>query len=151
MAYDVLQYLHVVSAIIWIGGVATLTVLQLRFARGSRDGQVALAQASESLGRTVIGPAAGITLIAGIATAAAGSLDMSQLWLVWGFAGIVVSAALGATVIRRATSAYASALSAPAAAPDHLGRLRSRMTRLNLLNLLVLLSAEAAMVIKPTL
>lgn len=149
MAYDLFKFLHVAAVIIWIGGVSTLTVLHLRLARDADAdaGQAALARASGALGRTVVGPAAVVTLLAGVATAAVGGLDMSDLWLAWGLAGIVVSVGLGATLIRRTTTALEAALTA--AAP--VTALRSRLTRLNLLNLLVLLSVVGAMVFKPAL
>jgi uncharacterized membrane protein len=151
MTYNLFKFLHVASVIIWLGGVSTLTVLNVRLARDSADHatQASLAREAAFLGRAVVGPAAGLTLIAGIATAVVGSLDMGALWITWGFAGIIISLALGSTVIRRTTVSLETALAG--SSPADVSTLRGRLTTLNLINLLLLLSVVAAMVFKPTL
>ncbi len=69
--YTLFKFIHVAAVIIWIGGVLALTVINARLA-GEKE-QVALlslSRLSNFYGKVVIGPAAIITLIAGIATAA---------------------------------------------------------------------------------
>lgn len=154
MAYNLFKFLHIASVIVWLGGVSMLTLLNMRLARGSGDGaaQVTLARESAFLGRAVVGPAAGLTLVAGVVTAVVGGLDMGALWLTWGFAGIIISLALGSTAIRRTTTSLETALAGnPGTVPAEVTTLRSRLITLNLINLLVLVSAVAAMVFKPTL
>jgi hypothetical protein len=152
MLYPLLKLLHVIGAIVWAGGASTMAVLNARLARadGAAAGQLALARASQGVGQVVLGPAAGITLLSGIATAAAGGIDLSTLWTLWGFAGVAASAALGGTAIRRTTVALEGALSTPAR-HGSVAPLRRRLTRLNLVNLAVLFSTVAAMVLKPAL
>jgi protoporphyrinogen IX oxidase len=151
MTYNLFKFLHVASVIVWLGGVSTLTVLNIRLTRDSVDHttQASLAREAAFLGRAVVGPAAGLTLIAGIATAVVGSLDMGALWITWGFAGIIISMALGGTLIRRTTVSLETALTG--SSPAEVGSLRGRLTTLNLINLVLLLSVVAAMVFKPTL
>jgi uncharacterized membrane protein len=151
MTYNLFKFLHVASVIVWLGALSTLTVLNMRLARDSVDhaGQASIAREAAFLGRAVVGPAAGLTLIAGIVTAAVGSLNMGALWISWGFAGIILSMALGGTLIRRTTVSLETALAG--SAPAEVSTLRSRLTTLNLINLLLLLSVVAAMVFKPTL
>ena len=153
MTYNLFKFLHVAGVIVWIGSVTTLTVLNMRLARESADGAgaAALARVTGAFGRTVVGPAAGLTLLAGIVTSIVGGLDMAALWITWGFAAILISMALGMTVLRRTTASLEAALAGPAAAPEQVPSLRSRLTTLNLVNLVILLSAVAAMVFKPTL
>jgi uncharacterized membrane protein len=152
MDYNLFKFLHVAGAIVWVGGVITLTTLNVRLAHEADGAQAALARASGALGRVLVGPAAALTLIAGIVTTAVGGIDMGALWISWGFTGIVVSIALGATVIRRTTAALEAALAGnPGATPERVAALRSRLTGWNLLNLVVLLSVVGAMVFKPTL
>ena len=151
MVYTLLKFLHVAGAIVWVGGVIMLTVLNARLAAGGDGaGQAALARASGTLGRIMVGPAALLTLVAGVAAAGIGG-SMGALWTTYGFAGILVSVGLGSTVIRRTTSTLQTALAEPAAAGADLATLRSRLTGLNLVNVFVLLSVVAAMVFKPTL
>jgi uncharacterized membrane protein len=150
MAYNLFKFLHITGAIAWIGGTVMLTALNVRLAREGEGAQAALARASGTLGRVLVGPAAALTLIAGITTAAVGGIDMSALWITWGFTGIIVSIVLGATVIRRTTASLETALAGnPGPTPERVAALRGRLTGLNLLNLLVLLSVVAAMVFKP--
>jgi len=155
MTYNLFKFLHVAGVIVWLGSGLTLTLLNVRLARESADGAGAgaatLARATTAFGRTVAGPAAGLTLIAGIVTAVVGGLDMGALWITWGFAAILISMALGMTALRRTTTSLEAALAGPETAPERARTLRSRLTTLNLINLLVLLSAVAAMVFKPTL
>jgi uncharacterized membrane protein len=153
MTYNLFKFLHVAGVIVWLGSVTTLTLLNARLARDSAngDGAAALARVTGAFGRTVVGPAAGLTLIAGIVTAIVGGLEMGALWITWGFTAILISMALGMTALRRTTTSLEAALTGPATPPEQVQTLRSRLTTLNLVNLIVLLSAVAAMVFKPTL
>jgi uncharacterized membrane protein len=150
MAYNLFKFLHVAGVIVWIGSVTTLTLLNLRLARDTANGAgaVTLAHATGAFGRTVVGPAAGLTLLAGIGTSVVGGLDMGALWITWGFTAILISMVLGMTALRRTTTALEAAL---VQSSSQVGALRGRLTSLNLVNLLVLLSAVGAMVFKPTL
>lgn len=150
MTYNLFKFLHVASVIVWVGGVTTLTLLNIRLARDSANGAgaVTLARATGAFGRTVVAPAAGLTLLAGIITSVVGGLSMGALWITWGFTAILVSMVLGMTALRRTTAALETAL---VESPERVGALRGRLTSLNLVNLLVLLSAAGAMVFKPTL
>jgi hypothetical protein len=99
----------------------------------------------------MVGPAAALTLVAGVVAAGIGG-SMGALWTTYGFVGILVSMGLGSTAIRRTTTALQSALVVPAVSgAADLDSLRSRLTILNLCNVAVLLSVVAAMVFKPTL
>ena len=152
MAYTLFKFLHVTGAIVWVGGVIMLAVLHARLAAGGAGpGQASLAHISGVLGRTMVGPAAALTLVAGVAAAGIGG-SMGALWTTYGFVGILVSMGLGSTAIRRTTTALQSALVVPAVSgAADLDSLRSRLTILNLCNVAVLLSVVAAMVFKPTL
>lgn len=153
MAYDLFKFLHVAAAIVWVGGVSTLMVFNARLARSSAASatQATLARTSGELGRLVIGPAALFTLLAGVGTAVIGGISLGSLWITWGFTGLFLSMGLAGTVIRRSATALELALSEPATPPARVATLRGRLTGLNLLNLVLLLSVVAAMVFKPAL
>jgi putative copper export protein len=95
MIYTLFKFLHICSAIVWLGGTIAVSVLTARIAR-EHDGTVlaAIARQSRFFGAAVIGPAAGLTLIAGIVMIATSGLG-APLWVIWGFAAIVVSIGLG--------------------------------------------------------
>jgi uncharacterized membrane protein len=150
--YTLFKFLHVVGAIVWIGGISTLTVLYAQLARTQERSTVAaLAQVAGSAGQLLVGPAAAVTLLAGIATAATAGFDFGMLWITWGFAGVLASVALGAGLIRRTTAEMGQLVTTAAPVDGRLQMLQGRLTLLNLLNLAILLSTVWAMVVKPTL
>jgi len=150
--YTWFKFIHVAAVIIWIGGVFALTFINARLAREKEQaGLLSLSRLSGFYGRAVIGPAAIITLIAGIVTAASVGMDFGALWITWGFVGILGHFVLGIGFIRRATAKLNEL--APTVAPNDLQirTLQGRLTMLNVINLLLLFSVVAAMVFKPTL
>jgi uncharacterized membrane protein len=150
--FTLFKFVHVTAAIFWIGGVAALAVLNARLAR--EEDRVALAvllRQANFIGRAILGPAAALTLIAGIATAASVGFDFGALWITWGFVGVFGSMILGGTFIRRATARLGELVSAADPGNPRLGALQRRLATLNLINVLLLLSTVGAMIFKPTL
>jgi uncharacterized membrane protein len=148
--FSALKFLHVVAAIIWVGGVITTTLLNLRLAR-TRDtaAMSALSSVGVFVGQWVFGPAAALTLLAGIATALTAGFQMRSLWIIWGFAAILISILLGATLIRITTQRLATLATGSNRDGAQVAALQSRLSMLNALNILLLLSAVWAMVAKP--
>jgi uncharacterized membrane protein len=94
--YPWLKFAHVAAVAVWVGGVFALTVLNARLASmGEPAAVAALGQQSEAFGRTVIGPAMGIVLIAGLWMAGQFGIPFTSLWIVWGLVGFVVFILLG--------------------------------------------------------
>jgi uncharacterized membrane protein len=150
--YALFKFLHIVGAIVWIGGITILTLIYTRLTRTQeRSAVAALAQVSSFAGQAIVGPAAALTLIFGIVTAATAGFEFSMLWITWGFAGIIASIALGASLIRRVVAEIGKLATAAEPHDPRLRALQGRLTLLNLVNLLILLSTVGAMVFKPTL
>jgi uncharacterized membrane protein len=151
MVYNVFKFLHIIGAIVWIGGVITAAIINAMVARAEdRAVLAALARQSRLHGAIVLGPAAGLTLIAGIVMIAVSGLGV-PLWVIWGFAAIVISMALGATVIRRAGEELSQLAATAAPGDQRVTTLQQRLLTLNIVNVLVLLTAVWAMVFKPAL
>jgi uncharacterized membrane protein len=143
MVYDLFKFIHVAAVIVWVGGVVTIYVMNARVTRAADpQAQAALAGQSRAFGQTVMGPAAGFTLVAGIITMLVGDISLATVWILWGLASVAASLLLGATVIRRTTERLASG-------SGDRRPLQLRLARLNLANLVILFSAVAAMVFKP--
>jgi uncharacterized membrane protein len=149
--YNLFKFLHIIGAIVWIGGVITVSIINALVAR-EQDGTAlaALTRQSRFHGMAVVGPAAGLTLIAGIVMIAVSGLGV-PLWVIWGFAAIIVSMALGATLLRRAGADVSEVAATAKPGDPRLIALQRRLAMLNTINVLVLLSAVWAMVFKPTL
>jgi putative copper export protein len=168
---NLFHFLHQLAAIVWVGGVLALNVLQVRLGRGQdRAAVVSLLRHADLYGRAVVAPAAVITLLTGIVLVAQmDDVAWTDLWVVWGTAGILLSVALGGTLIRMtnaelqrlATDArVAPGMSSAPDSPDATAatadgtQWRARQRRaatLYTINVLLLLSSVWAMIFKPTL
>ena len=145
MPYLILKTLHILGVIVWMGGMTTILLLYARL--GAKRQPAALRQVLDvaaEFGQRVVGPAAGITLIAGIALIIMYDIGL-PVWVWWGIAGMTGSMAIGGGAIRRATLRLMATLDAGG---DYEAELRGLM-RLAVINLLILASTVAAMVIKP--
>ncbi len=150
LLFETAKFIHILGVVVWVGGVVTIGLLNARVARGNDIALVgALGRLSGWLGQWVFGPAALVTLLAGLVTAGVAGISFSSLWIVWGFAAIAVTVALGVTVIRRTNEQLAALLPSAGLSDPRVRRLRLRLARLGAVNLLILLSAIWAMVAKP--
>ena len=150
--YTLFKFVHVMAVIVWLGGLTTISLITARLGREQEPAaQAAMARQSAFLGQSVIGPSAGVTLIAGIVMVVDSGIGFDTLWIAWGLVGVVVSMGLGATVIRK-TGEQLTEL-APTAGPrdPQVVALQSRLRATGLFNLLLLVSVVAMMVFKPTL
>jgi hypothetical protein len=113
--------------------------LNMRLA-STRNGaaMAALSSVGGFIGQRVFGPAAAVTLLAGIATALNAGFPMGSVWIIWGFLVVLLSFGMTATFTRDSDRAQIAAL-------------QRRLSLLTALNILLLLSAVWAMVSKPTL
>lgn len=146
--YTLFKFVHVGSVIVWLGGVLTLSVLNFRLSRIRQPEVVqALSRESNFYGRAVVGPAAALTLVAGIITATQMDISFNSLWIIWGFIAIFCSLILGTTLTRITTNK----LSQLATTGDHqqVSVVQNRLAMLNMLGVVLLLSTVGAMVFKP--
>ena len=148
--YDVLQFLHVASAIIWIGSGVCLVALTGAMTK-ARDRATVMALNSyvEPLAPRLFGGAAMGTLIFGILTLLAGDgMSWGDPWIVIGLAGVAISMVivqLSVPVNKRLAAA------AQEHGPDHADVTAALKTaRLyNYIDLAVLFFVVWAMVVKP--
>jgi putative copper export protein len=148
---NLFHFLHQLAAIVWLGGVLAVNVLQVRIGR-SQDwaAQASLLRQSDLYGRLVVAPAAAVVLVTGLVLVAEMHLALTDLWVAWGLAAIVASLVVGATLIR-ATNAELRRLAMDSAPSPRWLVLQRRIATLYGANLLLLLSAVWAMVFQPTL
>ena len=148
--YNLFLFLHIVGAIVWIGASLTLTLLNWRAAAtNDRPAMAALARHNAFIGGAVIGPAALLTLVAGVVMVLNARLSFGLLWISWGLGGVLLSILIGGFFVGRMGRELGRL--APTAEPGNarVVALQRRIGILSWVNLLVLLSAEAAMVFKP--
>lgn len=104
MGYEIFLALHVLAAVIWIGGGIALSV-QMERARRTNDAtrMAALIADSEWMGSRFFGPASGVLLIAGIFLVVIGRWAWETPWVLIGIAGFLASAVLGSAVVGKAS------------------------------------------------
>jgi uncharacterized membrane protein len=150
--FSILKFLHIVAAITWVGGVITMTLLNARLASTRNSAAMAaLSSVGGFLGQRVFGPAAALTLLAGLATALYAGFPMRSLWIIWGFLVILISFGMTATVTRSTTRRLGALAATPNSDAAQTAALQRRLWILTALNILLLLSAVWVMVSKPTL
>lgn len=148
--YNLFQFLHVASAIVWVGsGVGLVALLTTMNRAGDRATLMATNRHMEVLGGRLFGPSAMATLLFGVVTVLVGDgLSFTDPWIVIGFAGVAVSlliVVISNPINRKIGEAVA------AHGPDHpdvtAGLTKARV--LNYVDLVVLFVVVWAMVAKP--
>jgi uncharacterized membrane protein len=149
--YLTLKFLHVAAVIIWIGGIAAMTIWTVRAGRDSDPRSLAVTMRHAIFyGQRVVGPSSGVVLLAGIAMVISAHIPFMTLWIVWGMVGILLHIIFGVTVLR--TNGERLVRLAENATPDPvaLGKAVQRQKTAAMIYVLIMLSVVWAMVTKPT-
>jgi uncharacterized membrane protein len=91
----ILKLIHILAAIVWVGGGSLLTIFGVRMVKASAADRIALARQSLVAGRVFMVSAI-VTLAAGLWLVLREDLwGLDQAWISFGFAGILLGAILG--------------------------------------------------------
>ena len=95
-AYYVYVAIHVIAAVIWVGGDVTLTTLGIVFER-KQEGETlaALGRMGTWVGTRVYTPALFVVIAFGIAVMHEADLDWGQFWVIFGLIGWAVAGCVG--------------------------------------------------------
>lgn len=97
--YSLFKFLHVASAVIWIGGAFVMIVLGAAADRAKNDAEiVAVVRQVAWAAERIYVPASISTLVFGVTTATIGGL-WSSLWVILGLVGVAATIALGVVVL----------------------------------------------------
>ena len=147
-AYGWLKFLHVAGVIGWLGGAAALAILNVLTSKRPTAGSVkTFVEYAQGLGARMLGPAAGVALLAGVGTMLVGHLGM-PLWIVWAIIATVLFILVGVLMLRPVLQRLTTAAAAGAGEAE-LSALLRRQRMLMAINLVLLLTALWAMVAKP--
>src|ERR1700736_2660906 len=151
-AYGVLKFLHVLSVVVWVGGVTALSVVTWRL-RSERNREVlaALLRQATSYGQRVAGPASFIVLLTGPMMVGMAHIGFGTFWVLWGFAGLTAHFWIGATALRRRTGALLQLASAGSGDDAAIVAAARGLWSAQLIYLAIMPAVMAAMVLKPTL
>lgn len=150
--YAWLKFLHVLSVIIWIGGITALAVVIWRVTgERNRTALVELLRQATVYGQRIVGPASGVVLLSGLAMVGMAHIGFATLWVVWGYAGILIHGVTGGVFLRKRIAELSQIASAPSGDDAALIGAGRRLWTTQLIYLLLLATVIAAMILKPTL
>lgn len=150
--YGVLKVVHLLSAVVWIGGGGAFAMVTARLVRaGDRATLTVLLPLVTRYMQTIAGPASGLVLVTGIAMVVVGKIGFAPLWVSLGFAGIIVHGLFGGLVMRKRMAGLMQAVSATSGGDAALAQAGARLRMANVVYLLIMTSIVAVMVLKPTL
>ena len=149
--YELLTFLHIVSAIIWLGAGFVMTLLIFGAEReGDAVREAGFHREIPWLAPRLFIPASFATLIFGVLLVIDGSWTLDQLWVTIGLVGWLISWGLGFFYFRTEGERIgALAMERGPADPE----VRARIRRLNIVDrvqVLILFVVVADMVLKPT-
>jgi uncharacterized membrane protein len=99
-AYHAYLAIHVLSAVIWVGGDITLTVLGIVFERrGEGETLGALGRMGAWVGTRVYTPTLVVTLVFGIILMQKGNFDWGQFWVIFALVGWTIAAVVGVAFV----------------------------------------------------
>jgi uncharacterized membrane protein len=149
--YDTFKFLHVVSAIVWLGSGVCLMVL-MGSLRRANDGPalVGVTRQLDGLGKRLFGPASMSTLLFGVLTVlvSEGAWEFTDAWILIGLGGIAFSLV---SVFRRNSllKKLNAALDDGGPANPEFAANAKRVGMVNQVDLVLLFIVVAAMVFKP--
>jgi uncharacterized membrane protein len=151
-AYGILKFLHVLSVVVWVGGIAALSLVAWRL-RSERNREVlaALLRQASFFGQRVAGPASFIVLLTGPMMVGMAHIGFGTLWVLWGFAGLTAHFWIGATALRKRNKALLELASASSGDEAALLAAAPRLWSTQLIYLAIMAGVVAAMVLKPAL
>ena len=147
--YQVLVYIHIICAVIWVGGAVTLQVLGIRAQRSSDPLEsVRLFRQSEFVGTRVFLPASIILFVAGLVMVAQ-AWSFGQLWIAVSMGLWIVSALAGALYLGPKSKQVGELIEAEGPTSPAAGALAQRITLVSRLELVSFAIIIAMMVFKP--
>lgn len=147
-------FLHVLSAIVWIGGSIVLTLLAGRVAKSNDPARGAAFSAdAEFVGKRVFAPCSVLLLVTGIGavftTRDAGAF--SEAWLALGVVGWIAVAGIGGGLIGPLSGRLRRLLAESGPSNAEARKISGRIERLSRLELVLFLLLVLDMTVKPGL
>jgi uncharacterized membrane protein len=150
--YNALKFVHVLSAVIWVGGAATVQVYALLALRSADPVRVAaFASDTEFVGTRIFLPSSLILLVSGILTVreSGGAWGYGQGWVQFGLVVIALSILTGAAFLGPESGRIARATKAGGVeSPEVQARIR-RIFLVSRIELVLLIAVIFDMVVKP--
>ena len=149
--YNILQAVHVLAAVVWVGGSVTLNVMSTRLeAAGDPVRLMAFARDTEWMGKRIYLPSSIAVLVFGVLAVIVGEIGFSTLWVAIGVIGIVFTALTGSLFIGPESKTLADLAEQRGVDDPDVQRRIARLFKVARIDLVVLLVVVVDMVVKPT-
>ena len=147
--YELLKTIHVLGAVVWVGGGVMAQLLAFRIRRTNDTGRMAaFAKDSEWIGTHVFLPASLLLLAMGI-WMVVDVWSFSDLWIVIGIVGMLFSVLTGSLFLGPESKRLGTLMEDPNADQGAIASRIDRILLISRIELVVLLLVVADMVIKP--
>jgi uncharacterized membrane protein len=147
--YEVLLFLHIAAAVVWLGSGFFLQMLIFR-AESSDDApfKQGIANSSGWMAQRIFIPASLVVLVVGILLTIEGPWSFGDLWIVLGLAGYAVSFLIGILYLEPEGKRIGAAMGA--GEHERAAFMIRRINAVSRIELTILYLVVAAMVLKPT-
>jgi len=151
-AYTGLKFVHVIAAVVWVGGAVAANIQGTRISRsGNGERLAAFGRDTEWLGTHVYMPSSLIVLVFGILTALKGHYSFAQAWLIIGIAGVAATAITGSAYLGPELKRISGIIEARGSNDPEAIRRTTRLISIARIDLVVLAFVIFVMVTKPGL
>jgi hypothetical protein len=148
--FDVLLVIHLLAAMIWIGGALVGMLIGMFIAKGDDAGAMSkFCIAFASIAGPAFGGSSLLVVGTGIWMVADSSIEFSALWVSLSLAGWLVSMLMGATVVGMTWTKVGRQLQEPSATIAGTQPLISKAVRLTWIDLLIRVAVVVLMVTQP--
>jgi uncharacterized membrane protein len=150
--YVWLKTVHIVAAVIWVGGGFLLQVYATRLMRANEMQRLsAFARDTEAIGTKVFLPASIVVLLMGITMVWYGPYQVTDLWVILGLLGIANTIVLGAAFLGPEAGRLAALTEERGPEDPEVQRRIKRIFTISRIDDAVLFLVVVVMVTKPTL
>lgn len=148
--YELLVFLHVSCAIIWLGANFVLNLLVVKAGRSGDPLELSrLAEANKWLAPRMFIPVSMLTLVFGVLLVADGPWTFAQLWIVLGLSGFAATFLIGIGFLEPESKRLDAAVAAAGPASPEAQRHTRRLILVARLDLALLFAIVAVMASKP--
>jgi uncharacterized membrane protein len=147
--YEFLLTVHVLAAVIWVGGGVMMHIFGRLATKDGPEHQLAFTQQSIRLGNIIFAPLAVILLVAGVLLVDEVGYSYGDPWISMGFFGFLVSFLLGVAYYPGAGRKYGEIVAGEGPGSPAAQALYRRTATVNTVELTILLLVIVAMTTKP--
>ncbi|MEA2331386.1 MAG: hypothetical protein QOH58_1524 [Thermoleophilaceae bacterium] len=147
--YEFLLTVHVLAAVIWVGGAVTMHIFGRLATKEGPERELAFTQQSIRIGNMVYAPLSVLLLIGGIFLVDEVGYSYGDPWITLGFLGFLTSFAVGVGYYPRAARTYAELAVVEGPGSDAARAIYRRTATVNMVELSILLLVVVAMTTKP--